>query len=180
MASGRCHSRALPVPKKNGDKAVTPLSGFYGRGAAQPNDTDWGTYGFWLPNDPSGSWSDFVSIADDLYLARLAPALASKRAHSPPAHPTAGLRTGQCERQWAASAPRSSCSFRLPLAANFMPLAVRYSFHHPKYPRMGRNGRSGIVGHSDRHPVKKAVVVSQFLWVHCNTRRGGCDANSTN
>src|SRR5712691_10756360 len=21
----------------------------------------WGTYGFWLPNDPRGSWSDFVA-----------------------------------------------------------------------------------------------------------------------
>src|SRR5437660_1445951 len=21
----------------------------------------WGTYGFWLPNDPRGSWSDFVT-----------------------------------------------------------------------------------------------------------------------
>ncbi len=46
----------------------------------------WGTYGFWLPNDPRGSWSDFVGSWE---LARFGSA-------------TKSLERRDCDRrQWA-------------------------------------------------------------------------------
>jgi len=56
-----------------------------------------GTYGFWLPNDPRGSWSDFVAAWDLFCIAGPATTVNTRRSRASAAHNHEARRTAKAE-----------------------------------------------------------------------------------